>query len=363
MLKILLATPFGGIEGGISRWASHIMNYYNSIESRDVEVDIFSMSRSQFVDYNSSMLSRVISGIKDYFKIIRNLKTKIEEKQYDVLHLTSSASISLLKDIYILKLSKTKNIKTIVHFRFGRIPELSQKCNWEWKLLTKVINLSYKTIVIDQASYRTLQQAGFSNIEILPNPVAPIIHELLYKNKNLTRIPRRILFTGHVIKTKGIYELITACKQLDNIELRIVGHIEEQMKKELESLTNNGKWITITGAQNYENVIQEMLTCDIFVLPTYTEGFPNVILEAMACGCAIITTTVGAIPEMLAKEGNKEYGILIPPKDYKPLYNGIKFMLENDSFKQECQKNVISRVNERYNMPAIWSKMIQIWNS
>ena len=110
-----------------------------------------------------------------------------------------------------------------------------------------------------------------------------------------------------------------------------------------------------------EKTINEMLSCDVFVLPTYTEGFPNVILESMACGCAIVTTPVGAIPEMLEEENGKRYGILVEPKKAQELKEGIEAMLNDETLKAECRKNVQQRVNERYNIDAVWRQMLNIW--
>lgn len=70
------------------------------------------------------------------------------------MHITSSASLSLPKDIRLLKKARRKVIRTVIQFRFGRIPELSKNMNWEWKLLVKVIRLADVTIVIDQQSLK-----------------------------------------------------------------------------------------------------------------------------------------------------------------------------------------------------------------
>ena len=104
-----------------------------------------------------------------------------------------------------------------------------------------------------------------------------------------------------------------------------------------------------------------MCQCDIFVLPTYTEGFPNVILESMACGCAIVTTPVGAIPEMLEEENGKHYGLMVEPRNVEQLKSSIEKMLSDIDYKNECRTNVQQRVNERYNIDSVWRQMVDVW--
>lgn len=361
-MKVLLATPYGGRVGGISRWAQHIVNYYKKCGYRDCEMDILSVGDTKNIHINT-ILKRVYYGVKIYYDFFIRGKVMMQEKKYDIFHLVSSASISLSKDIVMLRLAKKRKIKTVVHFRFGRIPELSIKRNWEWKLICKVVALSDTAIVIDKASLETLQNAGYKNVVFLPNPVAPMISEIIEENIDKKREPRTLLFAGHGLKTKGIYELVDACSQMSNIKLKMIGTIQDDVKKELYEKVNNADWLDVCGEQPFKRVIEEMLSCDLFVLPTYTEGFPNVILESMACGCAIVTTPVGAIPEMLEEENGKHYGILVPPKNIEELKIGIEQMLNNEELKEECRKNVQQRVNERYNIDAVWKQMVNIWNN
>lgn len=360
-MRILLAAPLGGITGGISRWTEHFISYYNHLMDKECSLETFSMSRNQFVNINSSLIYRLLTGVKDYYTILRRFRKEICANDYDIIHLVSSASISLLKDLYIIQYAKRKCIKTIIHFHFGRIDELSKKKNWEWRMLVNVIQKVDCVIVIDKKSDNTLKQCGFNNIALLPNPIAPRVNEIVMQNSNLKITPRTILFTGHVIRTKGIYELINACKEIDNIKLKLVGHIEENMRNQLSKMVGDVTWLEICGEMSYEYVIKEMLSCDIFVLPTYTEGFPNVILESMACGCAIVSTTVGAIPEMLEEEAGSCYGLMVKPKDTVQLQAVIEKMLNDEVLKKECRLNVKKRVFERYNISSVWEQLMEVW--
>lgn len=361
-MKVLLVTPYGGVPGGISRWAGHIMDYYNLKGKDDCMLTLVPLGRQSFININSPKLYRLKMAIKDYPRIIKNFNQKLCCDKHDIMHLVTSASWSLLKDIYMIKAAKRKGLKTTIHFRFGRIPELVQANNWEWKLIAKVLKLVDCAIVLDDKSLNVLKEIGYTNVVCMPNPVSPQVQAIV-EQKKVERIPRSILFCGHVVKTKGVFELLEACSHISGIHLKMVGHVTDEMKSEIMEFSHNPEWLDLVGELPYEQVIQEMMASDIMVLPTYTEGFPNVILEGMAAGCAIIATNVGAIPQMLEEEIGKHYGIVIEPKDVKALEKSINHLLVSPNEKEAMRKRVQARVQERYSMEAVWSKMVSLWHT
>lgn len=363
-VRVLLVAPYGGVPGGISRWTSHIVDYYKKHGHNDCRLGLVAMGRSTFVNINMPVWRRLWSAWIDYRAIFRNLNAEICKGQYDVMHLTSSGSLSLFKDIAMLKMARRKGLKRVIHFHFGRIPELVKQNNWEWKLLKRVVNLSDRAIVIDRASYDVLVSSGFQGIELLDNPIAPQVVKTISENCNVRREDRVVLFTGHVVRTKGVFELLRACASIDGVKLKLVGHITPEMQEEIErEFGADAVWYKAYGEMPYTDVIKEMQKCDIFVLPTYTEGFPNVILESMAAGCAIISTPVGAIPQMLEDDGDGKYGLLVEPRNVQQLHDAIEHLLNDEALKQEMRQNVQHRVNERYNIDVVWSKMLKIWKS
>lgn len=360
-MRVLLAAPYGGIPGGITRWTEHIVAYSEKQDNKDCRIDIVPMGRNRFVNTNASLAYRLWTAIIDYRVILHNYQKQLRQESYDIMHLASSASLSLVKDLIMIRKAKRKGVKSIVHFHFGRIPELAQTRNWEWKLLVKVVKSADRVIVIDKASYDTLCANGFDNISLLPNPVAPRVVDIATENATIKRVPRSILYVGHIVKTKGIFELLEACCKIKNIHLQLVGHIAPDIQQQIDDKYKDASWLTICGEKPYKEVIEEMCKCDVFVLPTYTEGFPNVILESMACGCAIVTTPVGAIPEMLEEEDDKHYGLMVTPRNVGQLMEAIEKMLVNIDFKNECQTNVQQRVNKLYNIDSVWRQMVDIW--
>lgn len=361
-MKVLLYAPYKCNTGGISRWTSHIINYYASKGDDSVNLKVFASNRSTDMATVKSEIKRIILGIKDYLILYKLFEKEIIQNDYNIVHITSSASFGLFNDLLLIKYLNRKKIKSIIHFRFGRIPELTIKNNWEWKLIKKVINRSSQVIVIDKLSYDTLISNGFKNISLLPNPVASRVCEF-GKTHAIDRENRYIYFAGHGLRTKGVYELVEACRSIPNIRLKMAGTITKEVKDELLALSNNQPWLDIVGNDSYENVLTDMMKCDLFVLPTYTEGFPNVILEAMACGCAIVTTSVGAIPEMLEEDINGRYGIMVEPKNVAQLKEAIECTLDDEAFKAEIRRNVKIRVNERYNIESVWVQMNNIWKN
>jgi len=364
-ITVMLCSPPPGRSGGISRWSSHVLNYYKNIDkAKNVKLLFFPMGRSAFVGY-MGITKRFFYGIVDYVKLLIRYKKRIDIEKPDLVHIVSSASISLLKDIFMLKIAQRLKIKTLVHYRFGRIPSLCEKKNWEYKLLVKVIQLANRIIVIDQKSYDCLLNEGFTTIELLPNPLSPAVEKQISDFRDLKREENKILFVGQVLKTKGIFELLEACKKIKGIKVKVLGYVNEEMKMKIHKFigSTNVDWLEISGNQPYDVVLKEMITAGVFVLPTYTEGFPNVILESMACACPIVTTPVGAIPEMLDINGLKSLGICVNVKDVKNLRIAINRMLQDRKFAIECGNNARKRVIEEYSMNIIWQKMENIWES
>ena len=364
-MKVLLCTPYKGtpfyVHGGIVVWAQIILNYHK-LHNDDLEILPLSFDRSIRGRNTTNKYIRNWYTFKEIsIQVFQTLYT-IQKENVNFLHLCTSAGMSLLKDYIILKGAKTKGIKTAIHLHFGRTPELFSLKNSEYYRLIKVLDLASVIITMDKKTYDCLIQNGYSNVKYLPNPISDNLISTIEKQNDNIRIPRQLLFVGHVYKTKGVYELVEACKRIKDIDLRIVGKYTDDVKYDLIKIAGekSDKWLHFIGEVEHKAVIEEFLHSDIFVFPSYTEGFPNVILEAMFCKIPIIASNVGAIPEML-NEGNIECGLLIEPQNTEQLYNAIINLLNDESLKLRISNNAYTRLINTYTMSIIWKQLTSIW--
>lgn len=69
-----------------------------------------------------------------------------------------------------------------------------------------------------------------------------------------------------------------------------------------------------------------LAACDLFSVPSQTEGFTLVNLEAMAQGLPVVATSIGAIAEAVV---DGETGILVPPRDVPSLRDALLTLLRD----------------------------------
>jgi len=66
--------------------------------------------------------------------------------------------------------------------------------------------------------------------------------------------------------------------------------------------------------------------CDVFVLPSESEGFGRVLVEAMAMGRAIVATAVGGVPDVVLAG---ETGLLVESADPVALADAVRALLDD----------------------------------
>jgi len=366
-LKVLLISPSPPPVGGIQSWTINLINHFKHQDQIELFYEDTAVKYRGVLELN--IWNRITAGIRVTKDVIRAMKQLIRIHNPDVIHLTSSASLALLKDYLIIREAKKFHVPVIIHWHFGRIPELAIKKNWEWYLISFLIQRASYSVVIDNHSYKSLCDAGYKNVVNIPNPVSEELVKIANNQKIFERKGEegKVVFVGHVYVNKGIYELVEACVALPVVkQLKIIGPIMNEVQPELEKIASkreDGSWLVLTGAKSSKEVFAEIRSAELLVLPSYTEGFPIVILEAMAMGCPVVATNVGAISDMLNINSDLPAGICIPVKDIEALKVSIKKLLSDKELNTKYGQNGLTRVLENFTADKIYKEYQEVWQT
>ncbi|HRK82293.1 MAG TPA: glycosyltransferase family 4 protein [Saprospiraceae bacterium] len=164
------------------------------------------------------------------------------------------------------------------------------------------------------------------------------------ENKNIINL----LYTGRIVREKGIDNILKACLILQQegvpIELHIAGMLDAKHKNYIEELINiseyNGKKILhYHGFKKVGHELNQLYRdAQIYIIASLSdfEGFPRTIWEAMANSCPVIASSVGGIPHYLKDE---HHALLIPPKDVVAIVEAVKRIITNQAFRQKLIRN------------------------
>lgn len=163
-----------------------------------------------------------------------------------------------------------------------------------------------------------------------------------------------IIHTANSINNyiKGHGTLIKILKKLRddncNCSVRFIGdgskrkHFETYAKK--LGVDNYVKFVGLLTSPN--DVRNELVKSDLFVLPARSEGLPRSMIEAMAVGLPCLSTPVNGIPELLDTE------FMFEPDDVDGFANKIIELIQNPS-----KLNRMSEINIKKSKEYSWDKL------
>jgi glycosyltransferase involved in cell wall biosynthesis len=355
-LRVCMIAPLPPPYGGISHWTSMIFRY--AAERKDVELhSVNTAPRWRAVD-DLSVWKRILGGSLQFLRDFAALVKTLLQSKTDVIHLTTSGQLGVLRDLGISLIAKAFGVPFVYHIRFGRIPTMALENSWEWRLISYVMRQSFVTIAIDQLTFEAVKKhVPTARVELVPN----CIHLAELPPAHLGRSPVQIaFFVGWVIPAKGIAELVEAWALLNpsGWQLKIVGPGDRAYQQALLEQFRPTS-LEFLGEMPHAKAMELMAGCDLFVLPSYTEGFPNVILEAMALEKPILATDVGAIPEMLSGG----CGMLVKPRDVQGLVVALRGLLADRERRLEMGKLARERAVSNYSIDAVFARYMTIWKS
>jgi glycosyltransferase involved in cell wall biosynthesis len=130
---------------------------------------------------------------------------------------------------------------------------------------------------------------------------------------------------GRLVWAKAHDDLISAMaaarKKNPNLYCVIAGEgvLYNQLSKQIIDLGLEGS-VILAGHLEHEELLSILKVCDIYVMPSRTEGTPVALLEAAMLSRPIIASNVGGIPELVS---NEEQALFIDKGDIMALSNSL----------------------------------------
>ncbi len=174
------------------------------------------------------------------------------------------------------------------------------------------------------------------------------------------------LYTGRILKEKGIIELINAFKSIKEkypSKLILVGKTDNEnpsaiKKKEVDKWREEN---IIDYYEEVEDIRKFICKSNCIVLPSYKEGLPRSLLEALSMERVVITTNIPGCKDLV--EGILD-NFLIKPKDIADLREKMIRMIKMDNKEREALgKKLREKMIKEFDEKIVIKKYLEVINN
>lgn len=170
----------------------------------------------------------------------------------------------------------------------------------------------------------------------------------------------RLLFVGRLSPHKGLSYLFDALCSLKGkmaFHLQLIG--DGELRDELISKAKQAEIsdsVEFLGSRT--DIAQYYLGCDVFILPSVSEGLSNSLLEAMASGRAVIASNVSGTEDVIQ---NGISGIIVPPQDSAALAEAIMKIASAPELRKTLGDSAKKSVMKNYSIESVVEKYLALY--
>jgi len=313
-----------------------------------------------FPTYINTPYLKLLRKIWLYFEK-KSIKKTIEKHamKFDLIH----AHYTWPSGAVSIKLKKEFNVPVVItehtSLTFRRVIEKKDKLYLNtWNYCDAIIRVRRKDI-------KDILNLGIpvNKVYHIPNGFDPSLfyplsQKNLRKKLNLPENKKIILNVANLYAVKGHVVLLEAIKEIlkerKDIFCVIIGAgpLRRNLRNEIRRLGLK-EYVALVGANPHEVIPLWMNACDVFVLPSLSEGNPTVMFECLGCGVPFVGTRVGGIPEIITSEN---YGLLVEPANPKDLAEKILIAL-----KKEWDHRKIVEYSKKFTWEEISKKILDVY--
>jgi len=167
-----------------------------------------------------------------------------------------------------------------------------------------------------------------------------------------------ILSVGRLNQEKGHQHLLKAATLVPQATFVLAGEGPQRQRLEAQA-----KQLSIDGRVKFlghrEDIGDLLAMCDLFVLPSLSEGLPVSALEAMAASKPVIASAVGGTREVVA---HGKTGLLVPPADPTALATAIQSILSDPVLAGRLAAAGNERVQKQFSVETMVAKVTQVYD-
>ena len=271
-----------------------------------------------------------------FIKQITALRNVIKAENPNLCYVTPNAKGgAFYKDFLIVMMLKAMRKKVIVHYHNKGVSTRQNKVidNFLYRHFFK----NLKVILLADTLYNDVRKyVNKEDVYICPNGIPETINI-----KKRVHDGFNILFLSNMMREKGVWDLIDACKILKdkglNFHCHFIGKwsdISEETFNDRINALGLQDCVNAYGAKYGEEKNEFFENTDVFVFPTFyhNETFGLVLLEAMQYSIPCISTDEGGIPFVI--EDGKT-GFVIEKHQSKILADKLVLLIDNPNLCNE----------------------------
>lgn len=300
-----------------------------------------------------------------FMHLLRKVVATIKREKPDLCYVTPNArGGAFYKEFIVVMLLKIMNQKVIIHFHNKGVETRQER--FIDNLLYKCFFKQLKTIILSNKLYNDIRKyAKAQDVYICPNGIPQTIpsDEKVEKQNQCVQL----LFLSNMMKAKGVWDLVEACRILKErglvFQCHFVGKWSDITQQSFECVTIEKQIDDVVfahGARYGEEKLCFLKQGNIFILPTYNECFPLVLLEAMERGIPCIGTDEGGIPDIIE---NGKTGYIVEKKKPQKLADKIAYLIEHPEIRMTMGKAGRDKFLKEFTIERFENRMTEILNS
>ena len=289
--------------------------------------------------------------------------------QFSVMHLNCALPFaSAPRNVALALIARRTKTPYIAHLHGTFIvPRGSSPAErfYRWAYRT-IFDGASRILALGSPSYRSILELGD-----FARKTRPLVHNFIdfravpdsAPATDRRHVPLRVIFTGALVKSKGVCTIIEVANHFPDARFQLVGHCSDELRasfmRRIRELNLEDRVHLIGPVANSE-ILRMLSENDVFLFPSRFkyEALPYSVAEAMAVGLPVAASNVGAIPEMIdVPQG----GWLADPADVGAYVNMLARLRDDPDLMRRMGQYNRQKALREYDYDVVIQRLCGIW--